>query len=241
MRIAAIAGVLALGIGAAGARADDFRDEVAVRAGGTLTVDLAAGALRIETHDAERVEVDALGSGWGDGRRFTLASDGENAHLVGERRLFPFPFPLMSFGTLVRVRVPEEYSLDLHTAGGPIEIEAVRGGVRAKTSGGPIDLQGAVGLVELGTSGGRIRIEDVRGDTVARTSRGSITADDIVGALEVKTSGGPSACRTSGAVRSARTRAAGASRRASRAARGGSSRPPAAASKWSSPRARART
>lgn len=177
----------ALALAASNASADDFRDEVNVRPGGTLTVDLAAGSLQVETHDDARVAVDASSSGWLGGLHFTLTSDGENARLVGERSGFPF----LGFGTRVRVRVPVEYSLDLRTGGGPIDIEAVRGSVRARTSGGSVTLEGAVGPVDLQTSGGPIRIADVQGETRARTSGGPITASEIVGALDVETSGGP--------------------------------------------------
>ncbi len=187
MRTAAIALLLGLCVCAARAHADEFREDVAVRAGGTLTVDLAMGALEIETHDEARVAVEASSHGWGGGLEFTLTSDGTNARLVGERGGFPF----IAFGAHVRVRVPAEYSLDLRTGGGPIQIEAVRGSVRARTSGGSIGLEGAVGPVHLHTSGGPIRIEDVHGDAVARTSGGPITVSEVVGALEVETSGGP--------------------------------------------------
>jgi DUF4097 and DUF4098 domain-containing protein YvlB len=187
MMPAAIALGLALCLGAVPAQADEFREDVAVRAGGTLRVELAMGGLEIETHDDARVEVEASSGGWGGGLEFTLTGDGTNARLVGERAGLPF----MGFGARVRVRVPEEYSLDLTTGGGAIEIEAVQGSVRAKTSGGSIDLEGAVGAVDLRTSGGAIRVEEVEGDTVLRTSGGSITASDIDGALEVETSGGP--------------------------------------------------
>lgn len=186
MRAAAIALVMGLWLCAARAHADDFREDVAVQAGGTLRVELAMGSLEIETHDEARVAVDASSFGWG-GMKFALTGDGRNARLVGERGGFPF----LGMGARVRVRVPKEYSLDLNTGGGPIQIEAVQGSVRARTSGGPISLEGAVGPVDLQTSGGPIRVEGVRGDAVVRTSGGPITVSEVVGALEVETSGGP--------------------------------------------------
>jgi len=182
--IAALCAGLAL---APSARADEYRESVAVRAGGTLEVDLAAGALEIETHDENRVDVEASSVGWSGGLRFTLTSDGTNAKLSATRGGWLSGIS----GTRARVRVPEEFALDLKTGGGSIEIEAVRGSVRAHTSGGRIDLEGAVGRVELSSSGGPIRAEDVEGDTVLRTSGGSITASDIEGAVEAETSGGP--------------------------------------------------
>ena len=209
MRAAGIALAVALCLASGRAGAEEYREQLAVRAGGTLRVELAAGALEIETHDEERVEVEASSAGWGGGLEFTLSGDGTNARLVGERGAFPF----LGFGARVRVRVPKDYSLGVSTGGGPIQIEAVRGSVRAKTSGGPIELEGATGPVDLRTSGGPIRVADVKGDTVLRTAGGPITASDVAGALEVETSGGsirlqdidgPIQARTSGGPISAR-------------------------------------
>ncbi len=171
------------------ARADEYRQSVAVRAGGTLEVDLPAGALEIETHDENSVDVEASSGtgGWSGGLEFALSGDGTNAKLVAKRGGW---LPGWN-GARARVRVPEKYSLELETGGGTIEIEAVEGAVRAKTSGGRIELEGAVGSVELSTSGGSIRVEDVEGDTVLRSSGGGITASDIEGDVEARSSGGP--------------------------------------------------
>ena len=184
LSVAALCTGLAL---ATAVRADEYRESVGVRAGGTLKVDLPEGALEIETHAENSVDVEASSGGVWGGLRFTLTSDGTNAKLVASRGGW---LPGWS-GARARLRVPEEYTLDLKTGGGSIEIEAVRGGVRARTSGGPISLEGAVGRVELQTSGGPIRVEDVDGDTVLRSSGGSITASDIQGEVDAETSGGP--------------------------------------------------
>ncbi len=168
------------------AHADEYRDSVAVRSGGKLEVDLSAGSLEIETHDENRVDVEASSSGWSGGLTFTLTGDGTHAKLTASRVGW---FP--GGRARARVRVPENFSLDLETRGGSIEIDEVGGSVRAHTSGGRIELEGAVGRVELSSSGGSIRVEDVEGDTVLRTSGGSITASDIDGAIEAVSSGGP--------------------------------------------------
>ena len=184
--LAALCAGFALG---ASARADEYRESVAVRAGGTLEVDLPMGALEIETHDENSVDVEASSGagGWSGGLEFTLSGDGTNAKLVARSGGWFSGWN----GARARVRVPEQYSLELETGGGSIEIEAVHGSVRAQTSGGGIELEGAVGPVELTTSGGPIRVEDVEGDTVLRTSGGGITASDIEGDVEARSSGGP--------------------------------------------------
>lgn len=187
-RLALVALCAGVALGAS-ARAEEFRESVAARPGGKLEVDLSAGAIEIETHDESRVDVEASSGagGWSGGLEFTLSGDGTNAKLVARRGGWTLGWN----GARARVRVPEQYSLELETGGGSIEIEAVHGSVRAQTSGGPIELEGAVGPVELSTSGGPISVEDVRGETVLRTSGGGISARDIVGDVEARSSGGP--------------------------------------------------
>jgi hypothetical protein len=181
--IAAVCMGLLLALSAA---ADDFRESVSARSGGTLTVALPAGSIVIETHDQDSVDVEASSSGWSGGLHFELTSDGTNAKLEGRRGAWIFG----AFGARARVRVPEHYSLELKTAGGSIEIESVQGSVKAHTSGGSIELDGAVGPVELSTSGGPIRVENVHGNTRLSTSGGGITASEVVGAVDAETSGG---------------------------------------------------
>ncbi len=171
---------------APGAYADDFRDSVPAKPGGTLRVDLDRGSVEVESHDAPRVRVDARGEGDvdfnlrsdGDDVEFTARAGGGLLSIFGGRRI------------RVRVRVPQQFSVDVRTSGGSIDVERLEGAVRARTSGGSIGVEGASGEVELRTSGGSIRAEDVRGSLSADTSGGKIVARNIDGRVEVQTSGG---------------------------------------------------
>jgi DUF4097 and DUF4098 domain-containing protein YvlB len=169
---------------------DEFRESVSVEPGGTLEIDLAAGSVEVETHDDPEVQVNARARGWG--RRsmvFELTSDGADARLVGKLRGWLGPF----FGgprVRVRVRVPEQYSVDVRTGGGSIEIVELGGEVRARTSGGSIELDGAEGSIELRTSGGEIKAYEIIGELSARTSGGEIEVSEVTGPVEARTSGG---------------------------------------------------
>lgn len=106
------------------------------------------------------------------------------------------------------VTVPREFDLDVHTAGGSIEVADIKGQVdvhtsgghiklgsiggkvNAKTSGGSISLNGSDGTTDLRTSGGSINIGDVNGDVTAKTSGGSVSVDGARGNADVYTSGG---------------------------------------------------
>lgn len=63
-------------------------------------------------------------------------------------------------------------TIDLHTAGGNVEMELMDGDIEASTSGGDIDM------------------EEIRGTAKVWTSAGSITATAILGALDARTSAG---------------------------------------------------
>ena len=118
-----------------------------------------------------------------------------------------------------RVSVPREFSVDLSTSGGSIEVgdlkgEAVArtsggslsfgridGPVRGNTSGGGISLAGGRGKASLHTSGGGISINDVAGEVDASTSGGSIQIQRARGRVSAHTSGGSITVReTTGAV-----------------------------------------
>ncbi len=188
-RIAITLALLVALLPAAGA-AREFRESVSVEPGGTLEIELSEGSVEVETHDEPVVEVDAGARGWGArSLRFELTSDGTDSRLVGTIRGW---FGPMFGGTRirVRVRVPEEYSVDVRTGGGSIEIEELGGEVRVRTSGGSIELEGARGPVELRTSGGSIEAYEIVGDLSARTSGGSVEVSDVTGSVEVRTSGG---------------------------------------------------
>lgn len=104
--------------------------------------------------------------------------------------------------------VPKSIDVDLHTSGGHIEIEGVKGEVAARTSGGHMKLAHIGGPVNahtsggsitasdlkseanLSTSGGRIKVDSIAGNSKLKTSGGSISATGVNGPLEAKTSGG---------------------------------------------------
>ena len=109
----------------------------------------------------------------------------------------------------ITVQVPEHYNLDLESSGGDIEIEDLRGDVRARSSGGDVvmgnireatvDVRTSGGDIRLEsgdvdtrmtTSGGDIQIGNAKGRTEARTSGGDITIEHADGEVDVRTSGG---------------------------------------------------
>ena len=109
----------------------------------------------------------------------------------------------------ITAQVPDSYNLDLQSSGGDIEVDDLRGDVRARTSGGDVvmgniresavDVRTSGGDIRLESgdvdtkmtsSGGDVQIEHARGRTKARTSGGDIRIEHAEGEVEVRTSGG---------------------------------------------------
>jgi DUF4097 and DUF4098 domain-containing protein YvlB len=176
---------------ATAAAAKDFEQRVAAQAGGRLRVDLDSGSVVIESHDREEVRVDVLAAGVGAGRLdFELSAKGDNVTLRGRPRGW-MPDVLGSPHVRARVRVPSEFSVDIRTGGGAIEIEDLEGEVRVRSSGGAIEIGRIRGDVDVETSGGAIETGEVDGELRARTSGGPIRIFAVTGSVEARTSGGP--------------------------------------------------
>jgi DUF4097 and DUF4098 domain-containing protein YvlB len=90
----------------------------------------------------------------------------------------------------VQVEVPYETAVEIHTAGGPIEVKDLRSGAKLRTSGGGLAAASLTGNLDAETSGGSIDLKDIRGASRVRTSGGGIEAIGIVGSLDAGTSGG---------------------------------------------------
>jgi len=183
--------ILLLGtLAASSARAEDFERTVQVEPGGTLRIELSTGSIDVETHELSEVEIDARTSGWASrAMRFELEHDGDELHLTGSRSSW---LPALGAGRVeVRARIPELFSIELHTSGGHIDIQEVTGQVEAHTSGGNIELNQIDGEIEVETSGGNIKAREIRGNLSAQTSGGSIHLSEVNGDVEVETSGGP--------------------------------------------------
>ncbi len=106
------------------------------------------------------------------------------------------------------VRLPRQFNVDLHTRGGAISVNGVKGEIKTntsggklkftqlegpidgKTSGGSIEMSSCIGDSKINTSGGSIDVKSGRGRLDARTSGGSIVVRDYIGDTDVKTSGG---------------------------------------------------
>jgi hypothetical protein len=89
-----------------------------------------------------------------------------------------------------RVSLPREFSVDLSTSGGSIQVGDLKGVVVARTSGGSLNFGRIEGPVDGRTSGGSISLAGGKGKAVLHTSGGGIHIDDVAGDVDASTSGG---------------------------------------------------
>jgi hypothetical protein len=90
-----------------------------------------------------------------------------------------------------RVSVPQKFNAQVETAGGPIFVSNLKGGVNVHTSGGSLNLDGIDGPVNGSTSGGGIKLAGSKGRAQVHTSGGPIRITDVTGDVDASTSGGP--------------------------------------------------
>jgi len=89
------------------------------------------------------------------------------------------------------IDVPRDYSIELRTSGGHLDVRSVNAPVRGTTSGGNIVVRDVTGSVKMHTSGGNIDAERINGTTELGTSGGNISVTDTRGGdLDAHTSGG---------------------------------------------------
>lgn len=164
---------------------------------GTLYVDLDLGSIRVESHDEERVEVEARADGHAVDRiAFSVERDGDDISVQGE--VDEWWSGLAGLGRIrVLARVPRHFGLDAHTGAGAIRARELGGRVAADSAGGLIEIDAAKKAVLARTTGGAIRLQHVGGSVRAQTAGGLVTVRDAAGSVQVRALGG--AVRVTGA------------------------------------------
>ncbi len=178
---------------------------------GTFELDADLGAVTVEAHASDRVEVRVQREGRdaqalqveferrGDLVRVTAElPDGWGDRRWGDQRLdveffvrLPRGFDVDVSTAAGSVRIDDlDGEVQVRTAGGSVSLANLGGRVSARTAGGSIDLLSSGGDVDLETAGGSISIERAGGEVEARTAGGSITVDDADGRVVARTAGG---------------------------------------------------
>ncbi len=167
------------------------KQSLKVTRGGTLYLKSDMGSIEVESHNRDSVDVRVETKG-DDADNFAvdISRDGDDVRVVGKRKKH---FGLSRSSARFVVKVPQQYNVDLNTAGGSISVADLQGTVNAYTSGGSIDLGKIQGEVKVHTSGGSIAVDEVSGNIDAHTSGGSIKArlsEQPTDDCRLRTSGG---------------------------------------------------
>lgn len=166
-----------------------------VQPSGTLTIDRVVGSISVSTWNQNRVEVtetirvdDASrqeAQAYVQRYQSTMEQSGNSVSVRG-----PQNYRDRDGRHAFEVRVPQQYNVDVSTAGGAINIQGPEGRVAGRTSGGAINVQNVTGEVNVRTSGGALNLTNITGPVDGNTSGGAINVERVTGQLNVRTSGG---------------------------------------------------
>lgn len=88
------------------------------------------------------------------------------------------------------IDVPQNFNLDMKTAGGDMTVVDLDGEVQLRTSGGDIICDKVNGDLKASTSGGDVQLTKVNGTITASTSGGDVEIRSSNGKVDASTSGG---------------------------------------------------
>jgi DUF4097 and DUF4098 domain-containing protein YvlB len=162
-----------------------------VSPGGTLRLDTDLGRVSVEGTGSSQVVIAVTIRGSSrDVEEFEVSAEksGNDVEVIagGKSRRWKF----RDLDVRFVVKVPREYNLRVHTSGGDVEVQSVKGLVRGETSGGNVSVSDVEGKVHAETSGGNVRGRDIKGDVQMETSGGNVSVRSVQGSAEVETSGG---------------------------------------------------
>lgn len=172
-----------------------FEKKFTVAPGGSLVLKTDVGSVSVKGGSGSEVSVVAdLRGRERDVNRFEISADqhGNDVEVRGEfkEKMSSWFHGFNNFDARFVVLVPHEYSVELRTSGGNVEVIALKGRVRGGTSGGDVTAQEVEGEVTMETSGGSIHAEKVTGPVKMKTSGGDVRAVSMTGDVDLRTSGG---------------------------------------------------
>jgi len=187
-----------------------IEEHFSVSPGEQLQVEVAHADVMLHTHQSPSVEVvvsmDA--EDWEQAEKllrkldFQIERTSEGvsivtrkiSNVVGFWDLWRLVFGQRRVGIRVEVTVPEQFSLNVSTSGGDVEVERIRGEAKIRTAGGDItfDRIQSPSWVQIATAGGDIEGVVLRGEEVeVKTAGGDIEIHEVEGEnIQIKTAGG---------------------------------------------------
>lgn len=165
-----------------------------VTKGGTLSVNVNEGDIRIRVWEKNEIHVEVSGEDEDEELDAVRFRQRENTVYV------EYDPRWGSSGDMrFDISMPAQFNITMETSAGDMTIDGnMTGSIKGETSGGNIRTKSVKGTVELSTSGGDISTEDIDGDLTLNTSGGDIRVGKVSGTTDVHTSGGEISITSSG-------------------------------------------
>lgn len=180
------------GASAAAMESDVIRRSFRVSPGGLLRLETDRGNIQIRTSSRNAVEVEvrreARGRASEEDFQVEFRQDGDRIVIDGTSERNRWGSDGLSIDFVIEV--PEQFNLDLETAGGNISVDDLNGTVKASTAGGNLSFGAITGSIRASTAGGNVSLKDNDGDVTVRTAGGNVSIGGAAGDLRVNTAGG---------------------------------------------------
>ena len=164
------------------AYAQTKEETIKVSKGGSLSIKLIVGDIKITTWDNDEIKVKYESDEDEGIGQLVFNRDNNNIEITSSSNYYIDE---------INISLPIKFNLVVSTTAGDIKINGdVNGNVKIKTSGGDIKLDNIVGNAELKTDGGDIRTGKVNGNAQISTSGGDLRIGPVSGEAIIKTSGG---------------------------------------------------
>lgn len=160
-----------------------FSKTLQVSKGGTISVDISAGNVYVQTWKKDVCTIVIEEVNKEDLENISLTQDGNEISLktTGEIR----------YMSDVKISIPESFNADINTRGGNIGISGyLDGNLSIKTSGGNIKTGNVAGNATVKTAGGNVTVGNIEKELTIKTSGGNITTGNLGGSASVSTAGG---------------------------------------------------
>lgn len=158
--------------------------------GNSLVLDASSGDVVISSWDKNEVNVKILGNDQAKNKVEFSFKDSKDVIRVQAKYSWALSNIFKKIQLKFEIKVPQEFNIDVTTAGGEIKIQDVKGKVNTKTSGGDISLANLNGKIDVSTTGGNITFRETYGSLEMSTSGGDINGNQFSGVLKVSTTGG---------------------------------------------------
>jgi DUF4097 and DUF4098 domain-containing protein YvlB len=162
--------------------------EIAVDVGQALEIDLdPGGSVIIEGWNEETVSVSYWEShGKLDAFEVEIAESRDGARIDVKQKDRRVNSSSLQF----EIKVPWQFDVEFHSAGGSFTISGVEGRFTGRTGGGRLSFEDCKGEVRMKTGGGRISVVDSELDGKLSTGGGRVHIQDVVGNLRASSGGG---------------------------------------------------